>query len=97
MSDRKATRKLIRQRHDSTLLIDWQREFAPDAQPLSHANAKMCHADRGTLLDDCDVMETEIKELQELLATGRDLMAETHAEVNRLTEALSNEKSRKTR
>ncbi len=64
MSDRKANRKEIRVRHNSTLLIDWVREFPPDSQPLSHANAKMCHADRGNLLDDCDTLEDKVKELE---------------------------------
>jgi hypothetical protein len=64
MSDRKANRKEIRVRHDSTLLIDWQREFDPEAQPLSHANAKMCHQDRGNLLDDCDALEAKVRELE---------------------------------
>jgi hypothetical protein len=64
MSDRKANRKEIRVRHDTTLLIDWQREFDPEAQPLSHANAKMCHADRGNLLDDCETLEAEVKKLR---------------------------------
>jgi hypothetical protein len=64
MSDRKANRKLIRQRHDSTLLIDWKREFDPEVQPVSHANAKMCHADRGNLLDDCDALVAEVEKLR---------------------------------
>lgn len=71
MSDRKANRKLIRQRHDSTLLIDWPRkEFNPLEQPLSHTNAKMCHADRGNLLDDCDELQAENLELRKLLIMG---------------------------
>ena len=75
MSDRKANRKEIRVRHDSTLLIDWRREFDPEVQPLSHANAKMCHADRGNLLNDCDSMEAEIKRLDLLILSCRELKA----------------------
>ena len=70
MSTRKENRKLIRQRHDATLLIDWKREFDPEAQPLSHANAKMCHADRGNLLEDCVELEAENLELRKLLRMG---------------------------
>ena len=73
MSDRKANRKEIRVRHNSTLLIDWVREFDPEVQPLSHANAKMCHADRGNLLDDCDALAAEVEELK---AAARDAMNE---------------------
>jgi hypothetical protein len=61
---RKESRKLIRQRHDSTLLIDWKKEFDPEAQPLSYTNARMCHDDRGNLLDDCAALEAEIKKLR---------------------------------
>lgn len=70
MSTRKENRKLIRQRHDSTLLIDWKKEFDPEAQPLSHSNALMCHTDRGNLLDDCNVLEKENLELRKLLVMG---------------------------
>ena len=67
---RKESRKLIRQRHDSTLLIDWKKEFDPEAQPLSFSNALMCHADRGNLLEDCDTLQAEILELKKLLLMG---------------------------
>jgi hypothetical protein len=65
MSDRKANRKEIRVRHNTTLLIDWKKEFDPEAQPLSHSNALMCHTDRGNLLDDCDTLEAEVKRLRD--------------------------------
>ena len=67
---RKERRKLIRQRHDSTLLIDWKKEFDPEVQPLSYANARMCHQDRGNLLEDCDLLVAEILELKKLLIMG---------------------------
>ena len=67
---RKESRKLIRQRHDSTLLIDWKKEFDPEAQPLSFSNALMCHSDRGNLLEDCDAFAAEILELRKLLLMG---------------------------
>ena len=57
-----SNRKDVRVRHDSTLLIDWKREFDPEAQPLSYTNARMCHADRGNLLEDCDTLEAALKE-----------------------------------
>ena len=73
MSDRKANRKEIRVRHDSTLLIDWKREFDPEAQPLSYTNARMCHQDRGNLLDDCDALVAEVLKLKKLRAAATDL------------------------
>jgi len=81
MSDRKANRKEIRVRHDTTLLIDWQREFDPEVQPLSHANAKMCHADRGNLLDDCDAMEIQLKLNGAALEAGVNLIEKLRAEI----------------
>ena len=76
MSTRKENRKLIRQRHDATLLIDWKREFDPEAQPLSHANALMCHQDRGNLLEDCDQLSAENLGLRKLLRMGLEIHAE---------------------
>lgn len=81
MSTRKENRKLIRKRHDATLLIDWKREFDPEAQPLSFSNAKMCHADRGNLLEDCDELQAEILELRKLLRMGLEIHHEYMSQI----------------
>ncbi len=109
-----SSRKEIRERHDATLLIDWQKEFDPEAQPLSYTNALMCHQDRGSLLNDCDVLQTMIKELElEVLVCRQEIATDKvtirqledgwvedceklEAKIKSLTEALSNEESRKT-
>jgi hypothetical protein len=42
--------KIIRKRHNSTLFIDWAKEFDPEWQPSSLSNAEQCHTDRDELL-----------------------------------------------
>jgi len=51
----------IQERHEATLLIDWEKEFNPEWQPQSLSNAQHCHKDRGYLLERIKELEAEIK------------------------------------
>ena len=54
----------IKARHESTLFIDWAKEFDPEWQPSSLSNAEQCHIDRGELLA---LVETGMSAYSDLL------------------------------
>ena len=54
----------IRERHEATLFIDWEKEFDPEWQPGSLGNAQQCHEDRGNLLFKLDAVNVILKEME---------------------------------
>ena len=61
MSDRL---KDIRERHNVTLFIDWEKEIDPEWQPRTLSNVQLCHKDRGELLDMIDEKDKRINKLE---------------------------------